>query len=190
MSPDVLETIKNLTGADSKYYSGVGSRECPIYVCKAMTAIALFLETEGYILRSGGANGADLAFENGVKNPNNKNIFLPWEGFNNSDSSLFGVCEDAITMATTVHPTGNALKKRKAALSLHARNCYQVLGKTLASPSDFLICWTENAKKVGGTRTAIVLAERNGIPILNLGKIETYSQAIQAFEIFYMTLAT
>lgn len=171
-----------------KYYSGVGSRETPPHILKAMRMIAKFLEMEGYILRSGGADGADLAFESGVKNPENKHIYLPWEGFNDSSSPLFGVCEAANKLAISIHPTGPALAKRKAAYALHSRNVYQVLGKDLNTASDFLVCWTEGAKKVGGTRTAIVLAERNGIPVLNLGRVDTYVQAVHAFETFYMTL--
>lgn len=150
----------------------------------AMTAIARFLESEGYTLRSGGAGGADLAFECGVATL--KDIYLPWEGFNGSTSPLFGICESAIAMSVKVHPTHDALRKRVKALLLHSRNCYQVLGKELDTPSEFLICWTEDAKKVGGTRTAIVLAEENNIPVLNLGKCKTYEECITTFETFYM----
>jgi hypothetical protein len=178
--------IRTMTpsGCVSKYYSGVGSRETPLYVCMAMTAIARFLESEGYTLRSGGAGGADLAFEDGVVSL--KDIYLPWEGFNGSDSQLFGVCEAAMDMAVRIHPTHETLRKRVKAHQLHSRNCYQVLGKALDTPSEFLICWTEEAKKVGGTRTAIILTEQHNIPVLNLGKCKTYDECMTAFETFYM----
>jgi hypothetical protein len=41
-----------------------------------MTALAEELEKEGYVLRSGGAEGADLAFSRGVSNPKNKKIYF------------------------------------------------------------------------------------------------------------------
>ena len=54
-------------------YAGIGSRKTPIKILKEMTKIANFLNKKGYILRSGGAIGADKAFENG--SGNKKEIF-------------------------------------------------------------------------------------------------------------------
>ena len=171
----------------SLFYTGVGSRETPDFVCRAMTDIAVILEDAGLILRSGGADGADAAFEEGVTHL--KEIYLPWEGFNGNDSRLFGVCDKAVELALQIHPAPQKLLNRPKALKLHARNCYQVLGKDLSTPSDFLICWTEGAKKSGGTRTAIVLAEKNKIPILNLGLCNSYEECIHAFDRFIILVA-
>jgi hypothetical protein len=165
------------------YYTGVGSRETPVFVMRAMTFIARFLSQEGFILRSGGADGADDAFEKGA-NPELADIYLPWKNFNKRNSPLYEVGDDAIALAMTIHPTPTKL--RDSVKRLHGRNCYQVLGDDLATPSEFLICWTTDAVRTGGTRTAIVLAERNNIPVLNLGKCETYEECIDAFETFYM----
>ena len=44
------------------YYTGIGARTTPNDVLKDMTNIASNLEQSGFILRSGGANGADSAF--------------------------------------------------------------------------------------------------------------------------------
>jgi len=168
-----------------KYYTGVGSRETPDFVCLAMTEIARILESYGYTLRSGGADGADLAFEAGAGLL--KEIYLPKKGFNGSTSQLYGVGLEALTLASVVHPAWD--KCKAYARLLHARNCYQVLGSALDEPSDFLICWTENAEKRGGTRTAIVLAEQHKIPVLNLGKYKTYEQCMVAFDRFYLLAA-
>ncbi|ADM79865.1 hypothetical protein phiAS5_ORF0022 [Aeromonas phage phiAS5] len=53
---------------------------------------------------------------------------------------------------------------------LHVRNAYQVLGRDLKTPSDMVICYAEERNKIvqGGTRTAVTLAKRNGIPVFNL----------------------
>ena len=148
-----------------------------------MTAIARFLEQEGYILRSGGANGADLAFEHGVVDAAMKHIYLPERGFNGNTSPLYGVDDDALALAASIHPAWDRCKSY--ARLLHARNCYQVLGQKLNEPSDFLLCWTENGEKRGGTRTAIVLAENNNIPVLNFGKFDNSKKCVEAFETFY-----
>ena len=51
--------------ATMKYYAGIGSRKTPHDTCDLMTKIAIALDNRGYILRSGGAKGADKAFEAG-----------------------------------------------------------------------------------------------------------------------------
>lgn len=147
-----------------KFYTGVGGRKTPEHIMLQMTEIAMELGAKGYTLRSGGADGADTAFERGA---NTKDIYLPWQGFNNNKSDLYHVCEEAIKLAKELHPKGGSL--RESVLRLHARNCYQVLGKDLNTPSEFLICWTPGGEVVGGTATAIRLAQLWGIPIFNLG---------------------
>jgi hypothetical protein len=52
---------------------------------------------------------------------------------------------------------------------LHARNVYQILGEDLQSPSQFVISWTPGGCEIGGTRTALVLAKRRGIPTIQFG---------------------
>jgi hypothetical protein len=43
-----------------------------------------------------------------------------------------------------------------------------VLGADLASPSRFVIAWTEDGEAVGGTGQAIRIARAHDIPVLNL----------------------
>ena len=121
-----------------------------------MSLTASILEGFGFILRSGGAEGADIAFERGARDSRNKEIFYA------GDSTT-----QAEKIAEKIHPNWAACTP--LARKLHGRNVFQVLGKDLISPSEFLICWTKDAEKVGGTRTAIVLAESYRIPVFNLG---------------------
>ena len=96
--------------------------------------------------------------------------------------------EEALEMAKTIHPNWDApgmRAKNNWGRELHARNCYQVLGRGLNNPSKFLLCWTEGGKAVGGTRTAIKLAERYDVPILNFGSCNE-NNYMEAFELFYM----
>lgn len=157
------------------FFTGVGSRECPTAVQTLMTSLAQLLANANYVLRSGGARGADSAFEAGCDAGSGaKEIYLPWRGFEKNASPLFKVGPDAFEMAKLVHPAweGLSLGERK----LHAQSCYQVLGASLSTPSQLLVCWTPDgcesqktrSRKTGGTATSIVLAERHAVPVFNL----------------------
>lgn len=143
------------------YYTGVGSRKTPQDVLVLMQNIAKHLQTEGYTLRSGGAEGADLAFEAGAGL--DKTIFYAKDA-----------TPQAEAIASQFHPAWNrcsAFAKR-----LHGRNSFQVLGNTLDVPSKFLICWTSDGCKrhvdrtinTGGTGTAISIADAYNVPVYNL----------------------
>lgn len=148
---------KNITKVKETtlYYTGVGARTTPISILKDMTDIAVYLEKRSIILRSGGAIGADAAFEKGVNNSSLKEIYYA-NDYN----------KETMEIASKIHPNWNACSNY--AKKLHARNIKQVLGRDLKTPSSFLICWTKDGKDVGGTRTAIVCARNNNIPVFNL----------------------
>lgn len=163
-----------------KRYAGIGSRKTPEHIQKQMTIIASFLEAHGYILHSGGADGADQAFESGVKKPEMKKIFLPWRNFNKNPSPLFEVSKEALTLAEEYHPAWYILPQ--AAKRLMARNGYQVLGETLDNPVDFVICYTPTGKAEGGTGQAIRIADQYKIPIFNLYYKKDIDQILYWFE--------
>ena len=160
----------------TKYYTGVGSRSTPQDVMGLMTKVAAKLESLGYVLRSGAADGADTGFESGVMNPLNKQIFIAWEGFSNRSSNEKGVfnikgqaVEQAEEIASSIHPAWERLSR--GAIALHTRNIFQCLGPSLNKPSKFLICYAEVDKHgtpKGGTRTSWVFAQKCGIPCFNL----------------------
>lgn len=83
-----------------RYYTGIGSRGTPSEILEIMTDIARFLAETGYTLRSGGASGADTAFESGVLHIDKKEIYLPWSGFNGNTSPRFGVSDEAMELAS------------------------------------------------------------------------------------------
>lgn len=157
----------------ARVFTGVGSRETPADIGLLMAAISRKLTQAGWTLRSGAADGADLAFESGVQAPERKEIYLPYPGFNGSVSTLHKLMPACYELASAVHPAwGRCSDFAKKA---HARNAFQVLGYNLLRPADALICWTKDgavdaasAKNAGGTRTAVVLANESGIPVFNL----------------------
>lgn len=161
-----------------KYYAGIGSRKTPIEVLLDMRDHGEVLCTLGWTLRSGGANGADTAFEQGCDNGCDgarKEIYLPYKNFNDHSSTLYNIPEEAYEIAQEVYPYKFPANKPWIAHYM-ARNVLQILGQTLDTPSAFVLCWTpdgaetekETSGKTGGTGQAIRLASRLDIPVFNL----------------------
>jgi len=170
-----------------RIYTGIGSRQTPDTVCDDMRVIAAKLADAGWLLRSGGAPGADSAWADGAKarqtppgavafgrpDPQGRTgkapvIILPHEGFNNQAGIVLpkNILADAEPIAASFHPNWSACNAfaRKA----HSRNVPQVLGPDLATPSTVVLAWTPDAATVGGTATALRIATFCRIPILNL----------------------
>lgn len=155
-------------------YAGIGSRKTPRTIQSLMTKCANQLHNEGFTLRSGGAQGADTAFELGAQL--RKEIYLPWRRFNGNDSHLFQIDQLAYAMARRYHPAWDRCSP--AARKFHARNCYQMLGRDLATPADFVLCWTPNGAPVGGTGQALRIADDYQIPVINMA-VDGWSVALR-----------
>ena len=143
-------------------YAGIGGRETPEGILELMTKIASELEKKGYILNSGGAKGADSAFERGVRDFKNKRIFFA----DDADDETKAITKE-------IHPAPERLGYY--ALKLMARNTFQIFGRNLDAPVDFVICWTKDGKEghgserpCGGTGQAVEMASLKGIPVINL----------------------
>lgn len=155
-------------------YAGVGSRGTPPEVLALITSVARRLAERSYTLFSGGAPGADQAFERGAVD---KTIFLPWPSFQSRPPAPHDHDQpsaEAFRVAALLHRAWDRLSP--AAQKLMARNAHQVLGADLRSPVDFVVCWTPDGcesestrtRGTGGTGQAIALASRFGIPVFNL----------------------
>ena len=168
-----------------KFYAGIGSRETPEDVLNSMDKIASQLCKKGYIVRTGGAKGADLAFKLGATEAGlggsyvPYKIYLPWNGFNGYkhnpkqgylDSSTASTWDEALELVNKYHPAPEKLSE--FARKLMARNAYQVLSTTLKDPVDFVICWTKGGKLIGGTAQAMKIAMDFGVPIYNLANVK------------------
>tara|TARA_R110000868_G_scaffold139053_1_gene353771 strand:+ start:615 stop:1049 length:435 start_codon:yes stop_codon:yes gene_type:complete len=129
-----------------------------------MTKIAKYMAAKGYTLRSGGAAGADSAFELGADD--RKEIYLPWERFNFNKSPLYPPTTDALGLAAQFHPAWDCMQK--PARLLMGRNSHQVMGLDLKTPTERIICWTKGAKGEGGTGQAIRIARHHKIPVDDL----------------------
>lgn len=174
-----------------KYYTGVGSRDTPAYILAIMSCLAGVLESSGFILRSGGAIGADNAFENGVLNPENKMTFLTAALFrHNRKNELYS--QDQLINArmfisqNNIHPIWDRLPTHHK--ELHTRNTFQVLGVNMNEASNFTVCWTPDGainfddctRKTGGTGTAIKISAYHNIPVFNL-RVESHLRRILSY---------
>lgn len=166
------------------YYAGIGSRETPEDVLNIFKRVATYLANKGFTLRSGGAKGADKAFENGCDEVRGlKEIYLPWNGFEGSNSNL--VIEEggkAYEIAQKFHPYWHNLKQ--GGQKLQARNSHQVLGSNLNTPSKFIICWTKNGSGSGGTGQAIRIAKHYNIPVFDAGKYKDMDELKRELKLF------
>lgn len=165
-------------------YAGIGSRridgaidaDFKRPVEEVMKEVATELEQLGYTLNSGHAEGSDRAFESGVKNEKNKQIFTK----NSATSRMYKIARE-------IHNKWNALGAY--AKGLHARNTAQIFGQKLDTPVDFVLCYTPdgaeadartgaterligynrpNIPNTGGTGQAISMASMKGIPVINM----------------------
>lgn len=176
-----------------RFYTGVGSRETPWYICNIMTVLASILEAQNFILRSGGALGADQAFEKGVSNPSRKMTLLADALFVENGKNIlytkYQISESRIFINNNnVHPLWHNLKEY--AKKMHTRNIFQVMGLDLDKPAKFTVCWTRDAaktieqtsRKTGGTGTAIKASCINNIPVYNLANYDDLNRILNYME--------
>lgn len=155
-------------------YAGIGSRTTPEDVLALMRRMAHAWGAVGALLRSGGAPGADTAFEQGALDAHGPfELFLPWPGFEGRAGPV--VIPDAcFALAARYHPGWEHLGR--GARAMHARNCQQVLGADLDDPVDFVVCWTPDGdltgtgSRAGGTGQALRVATGHGVPVRNLAR--------------------
>lgn len=171
-----------------KAFAGIGSRETPIIIMELMRSVAFALANNKWILRSGGAEGADFAFQHGVgiycrqmeiQGSDRQEIFIPWNGFNKLHANkeqgiIYPIFNTPVLeLARQYHPKFDSLSK--GAKMLIARNGFQILGKDLNTPVKFVLAYTTDGslgittKDTGGTGQVLRIAYDKKIPIWNLG---------------------
>lgn len=169
-----------------KYITFVGSRQTPDDVIAQNVTLLNRYISQGYIVRSGNAEGFDLLVSCHAI-PGLREIYLPYKNFNLQ--YLGGIYNDAYVPNTAwpnyqkakelvqqFHPLKDKVPEK--ALPYLIRDVYQVLGLDLKTPSKKVICWTpdgaqtakECTKKTGGTAMVIRIADVYGIPVENLNR--------------------
>lgn len=184
--------------------TGIGSRETPPADLALMTKIAKAIEERGGKGRSGGAGGADLAFERGFTDPANIAVYHPWKGFLPKDMTeddvtaylgrkrpsagpgapiMLGSAVEAraMEMAAHYHPAWDRCSQ--GAKRLHTRNMPQVLGETLEAKASLVVAWTVDGKATGGTGQALRIAADLGVPVANLKNLDERRELLSALGI-------
>lgn len=168
---------------DDVIYAGIGSRQTPPSILRVMRLLAAEAARLGWTLRSGGAPGADEAFEDAAAAAGGTvESFHPWPGFRAKERArlvrpmLARPTDAALALAADMHPTWSRLGRGPRAL--HARNAHQLLGADLHTPATVVICWTPDgsldgsSRASGGTGQALRIAAHLGVPVLNLARPE------------------
>ena len=132
----------------------------------------------GWTMRSGGAPGADTAFEHGHRRFGfGVELFLPTLRFNGHQAArLYVPTPEAYVIAERYHPAWDRLDP--TARSLHARNSHIILGAELNDPVGAVVCWTPDgsldgsSSRAGGTGQGLRIAADHGIPVFNLARDE------------------
>lgn len=185
-----------------KFYTGIGSRNTPEDILEIMSDLAFIFHKKGWTLRSGGADGADLAFEEGVKRSlvdidrfpyfHDANIYIPWKNFRVVDDlwkdmyihvTNKDVLRNAEIIASQIHPNWNACSR--GAKALHTRNIFQVIGHwDEPFQSKFVICWApiSGDSVTGGTRTAVEFAKSLNIEVFNLAEKKSLDRVLKMLE--------
>lgn len=179
-----------MSSQSARYYAGIGSRKTPENILRIMSYAASQLYEMGYTLRSGGAPGADQAFEFGVARTKGEDvqekveIYLPWHTFEKENRSSIQPKRiqpqfEAFEIAERYHPSWRFLSQ--GAKKLHARNVHQIYGHDVTNPvySEFVICWTEGKRGGGGTGQAIRIANDLEIPVFDLAGEEDIEEILE-----------
>lgn len=179
---------------DKCFWTGVGSRPKNLPNSRIeveMMYVGRLMAEKGWILRSGNADGSDLAFQKGVYSvdPQLTEIFLPREGFNSYHNHAgakykllhhedIEACKPFLEKANMSKEVERMSAWNKA---FHYRNVCQVTGKEKYCGfdlSNFVVyCAPEEDGVVsGGTRTAVYVARSLAIPTFNIGFPDQYEE--------------
>lgn len=156
-------------------YSGVGARETPDNILRAMGLVSSELAKRNWHLRSGGARGADSAFEE--KAGNNYTSYrvadgFPYRGIPIVSFSDFSPTEDEIAFTKSHYKSYNYKSDYIKGLQIRNGRILRGLGPDYLH-SKFVVCWTEGGKDIGGTGVTIRMAHTLNIPVFNLDAGDT-----------------
>lgn len=162
---------------ENKTYAGIGSKKADPVICSKAQRLGYYLANRNWTLYSSHAPNFEVNLELGCDASENgeKVIFLPYAGFDGSNSTFCEPAPFAYSIAKELYPEWDKLNTQNKAII--ANVCHQVLGEDLSSPVSFVISWTEDGSQSfheipfesGPVYFGIKLASSLGIPVFNLG---------------------
>lgn len=175
----------------------VGSRQAPQEALQALRKIGYTYAEHNVAITSGDATGCDSAGLEGAMSSERfpmvgARIYLPWNGVRKEDgsrrfadnriffdASKFENYEQAQAIAKEARGSFEGLKR--GGIALHTRNSYQVLLDDLKTPVTNVVCWAKPVGRKGavqgGTNTAVQIALKYKIPVINLATDEGWERA-------------
>ena len=152
------------------HYAGIGSRSTPGNVCDVMTKIAWKLSDKGWVLRSGGARGADDAFYRGcvyseqwacppAVTPPKPEIYMPTTETSTIGAGMYGyipvfveenlemihrawkICAFDLALTAFRGCKFKGIEGLTFSQKCHIRNVFQVMGLDLDTLVKGLICY-------------------------------------------------
>jgi len=141
-------------------YTGIGSIKTPPVILALMFRIGAKMADRGHVLRSGGAQGADNAFESGCRSASGRS-----EIFRMPNKKIQpGILKQSRELGVKFSPQFSAFSKGK---QWHlASSGLQVLGEFLDNPSSGIICYYSDENS--GTSTGTRIADFYKVPVWNL----------------------
>jgi len=149
-------------------YAGVGSRETPAHILTVMHDYAAAKARTGAILCSGGAQGADSAFEDGADSEGGVSRIYTVDDVTDKHKEAYALAEGC-------HPAWNKLPTYVRKLMV--RNVFIVAGPEVDRPVDYVLAWTPNGCVTGGTGHTLRVARRLGVPSYNLHDFSALQKA-------------
>jgi ribonuclease HI/ABC-type multidrug transport system fused ATPase/permease subunit len=175
-----ITPVTPMKETNNKKYAGIGDINIPDNIQKLIILLAEELANQGYVLRTGGAKGADTAFMEGCdKAHGKKEVFYPMDKHVN---------ENTVAEAKSIHPKwesclnpekkrqedarakekGYKISKYPFAVRAHCRNMKIINGDQLNNKVEFTIAYQDVNQTAGGTWQGIHYSEKLGIKVYNL----------------------
>lgn len=169
----------------SSSYAGIGSRKTPGSILDVMSKAAYYLAIKNWSLRSGGAQGADRAFEDAIlchdklpridgRKATTGHHLTIYRSAHIKQAPENEKSEELNKIARTYNKGFDS--KPLYVQGLLVRNVQIILGHYANNPVKFVVCWTPNAQPVGGTGMGIRIAEAHNIQVHNLADPDTLAK--------------
>jgi hypothetical protein len=154
-----------------------------------MGSLASSLQHRDFTLRSGGAQGADSAFEAGTSIADIYTVDYFDTYIHHTRDSMLVLRDKAFFSIDLFHPNPHAVHSKPYVRRLMARNFLQIRGHgDTPILSEFVLCWTPQASGSGGTGQALRMAKAWKIPVYDLGSPVVLSEIQQNYDAFINAL--
>lgn len=161
------------------YYTGTGDMYLENSALAMIAEYAKKLSALGYVCRTGGGYGADVAFEEGAGDK--IEIILPWVGYNGKKGYVYKKTIDSMKSMKCMKCSSGMM--RNDLVKLFERVHFELAGINEEPESEFLLCYVSEPRRGCGGH-AIDLANIRHIPVYNLA----FKEDIKRFENFLNTL--